>query len=216
MAKIPVVSASGKGEVGKTELDPALFETEVKPHLFHAEVRRQLAARRAGTHATRNRAAVAGGGSKPWRQKGTGRARHGSTRAAQWAGGGVVFGPVPRSYRHKLSKKVRSQALCSALSLRRSESALVVADALSLDEFATRRVLEMLDALGIGDATALMVLARASLHFEKSAGNLPGISVLRAEGLNVYDVLRHDKLVIEKDALPALGARLLVREEASA
>ena len=111
MATQALVGTSG-GKAGSVELDPAVFEAPVKPHLFHAEVRRQLAARRAGTHSTKNRAAVSGGGIKPWKQKGTGRARQGTIRAPQWSGGGVVFGPVPRDYTHALPKKMRRAALC--------------------------------------------------------------------------------------------------------
>ena len=117
MTTLDVVTMENK-KAGSVELSPTVFEAAVKPHLFHAEVRRQLARRRRGTHSTKNRAAVSGGGSKPWRQKGTGRARQGTNRAPQWAGGGVVFGPVPRDYEHKLPKKVRRAALRSALSQR--------------------------------------------------------------------------------------------------
>ena len=195
----------------KAELDPAVFEAQVKPHLFHAEVRRQLGARRAGTHATKNRSAVSGGGSKPWRQKGTGRARQGSTRSPQWAGGGVVFGPVPRGYEHKLTKKTRRAALRGALSLRKREDAVIVAEGLALEEYKTKAVVAMLDALGARPRSTLIVLAGAQPQLEASARNLPGVSVLRAEGLNVYDVLRHQSLVIEKDALEAIGQRLGAR-----
>src|SRR5512134_2486180 len=122
MATLELVKAGGK-RGGSVDLDPAVFEAVVKPHLFYAEVRRQLTRRRAGTHATKNRAAVAGGGIKPWKQKGTGRARQGTIRAPQWAGGGVVFGPTPRDYEHKLTKKTRRAALVAAISLRKKEGA---------------------------------------------------------------------------------------------
>src|SRR5262245_41735791 len=132
MATLDVMTEQNR-KAGTVELSPGVFEAPVKPHLFHAEVRRQLAARRAGTHSARNRAGVSGGGSKPWRQKGTGRARQGTTRAPQWAGGGVVFGPVPRSHEHSLPKKVRRAALRGALSHKLREGQVVVLDALAFD-----------------------------------------------------------------------------------
>jgi large subunit ribosomal protein L4 len=189
-------------------LDPSVFGATVKPHLFHAEVRRQLAKRRAGTHSTKNRHTVSGGGSKPWRQKGTGRARQGSTRSPQWAGGGVVFGPVPRSHEHVLPKKVRRAALRSALSLRASEAAVKVVDAFELDTVKTKRVVEVLKSLGLGDASVLVVLAEPNATVERSARNLPGVSVIRAEGLNVHDVLRHSHLLFTRAGLEQLQERL--------
>jgi large subunit ribosomal protein L4 len=208
MPTLEVLAVGKKKAAGSVELDPAIFEAKVRPHLFHAEVRRQLAARRAGTHATRNRAGVSGGGVKPWRQKGTGRARQGSIRSPQWAGGGVVFGPVPRSHDHRLTKKTRRAALKSALSLRAKEGALAVVEGLALDEFKTKKVVEMLDGLGLSGQSVLIVIASPQPQLEISARNLPGVCVIRAEGLNVYDVLRHAKLVIARDALDAIGARL--------
>jgi large subunit ribosomal protein L4 len=180
----------------------------VKPHLFHAEVRRQLAARRRGTHSTKNRAAVSGGGIKPWRQKGTGRARQGSIRSPQWAGGGVVFGPVPRSYEHALPKKVRRAALRAALSQRRAEGALTLLEGLALEGYRTRRMVEILRALGLSGHKVLIVIERADPFVERSARNLPGVAVLRAEGLNVFDVLRHERLVMTVGALEAVERRL--------
>ena len=208
MSTVEVRSVGKKKAAGSVELDPAIFEAPVRPHLFHAEVRRQLANRRAGTHATKNRSGVSGGGVKPWRQKGTGRARQGSIRSPQWAGGGVVFGPVPRSHDHKLTKKMRKAALRSALSLRAKEGAISVVEGLALDEFKTKRVVELLGGLGLADQSVLIVIAGAQPQLEGSARNLPGVSVLRAEGLNVYDVLRHARLVIARDALDAIVARL--------
>jgi large subunit ribosomal protein L4 len=208
MPTVDVLTVGKKKAAGSVELDPTIFEAKVRPHLFHAEVRRQLAARRAGTHATKNRAGVSGGGVKPWRQKGTGRARQGSIRSPQWAGGGVVFGPVPRSYDHKLTKKTRRAALRSALSLRAKEGALAVVDGLALGEFKTKKVAEMLGGLGLAGQSVLVVIAGPQPQLEISARNLPGVSVIRAAGLNVYDVLRHAKLVIARDALDAIVARL--------
>jgi large subunit ribosomal protein L4 len=208
MPTVDLLSVGKQKAAGSVELDPTIFEAQVRPHLFHAEVRRQLAARRAGTHATKNRAGVSGGGVKPWRQKGTGRARQGSIRSPQWAGGGVVFGPVPRSYEHRLTKKTRRAALKGALSLRAREGALAVVEGLALDEFKTKKVVEMLGGLGLAGQSVLIVVAGPQPQLETSARNLPGVSVIRAEGLNVYDVLRHARLVIARDALDAIGARL--------
>jgi large subunit ribosomal protein L4 len=207
MATVDVVAVTGS-KAGSVELSSVVFEAPVRPHLFHAEVRRQLAARRAGTHSTRNRSGVSGGGVKPWRQKGTGRARQGSIRAPQWAGGGVVFGPVPRGYEHELPKKVRRAALRGALSLRQGEGALLVLQEFGIGEFKTRRVLDLLEKLGLSEHSVLMVTAGKDAHLEISARNLPRVSVVRAEGLNVYDVLRHERLVVAKDALPAIEQRL--------
>jgi large subunit ribosomal protein L4 len=207
MATLNVVTTENS-RAGSIELPPAVFEVKVKPDLFHAEVRRQLAARHGGTHSTKNRHTVSGGGSKPWRQKGTGRARQGSTRSPQWSGGGVVFGPVPRSYEHSLSKKVRRAALRGALSLRQQEGAITVLDELALPEFKTRRVVEMLTALGLADQSVLIVIAEPDEKVEISARNLPRVGVIRAEGLNVYDVLRHARLVLTRAAVEALDVRL--------
>jgi large subunit ribosomal protein L4 len=207
MATVNVVKTDNSS-VGSLELPAAVFEVVVKPDLFHAEVRRQLAARHTGTHSTKNRHMVSGGGSKPWRQKGTGRARQGSTRSPQWSGGGVVFGPVPRSYEHSLSKKVRRAALRCALSLRQQESSITVVDALEVGEFKTKRVAEILSALGLAGQSVLIVIAEADEKLEVSARNLPRVGVIRAEGLNVYDVLRHSKLLLTKAAVDALDERL--------
>jgi large subunit ribosomal protein L4 len=208
MATVDLIKMDAS-KAGSVELDASVFEVPVKPHLFHAEVQRQLARRRSGTHATKNRSLVSGGGAKPWRQKGTGRARQGTTRAPQWAGGGVVFGPVPRSYEHSLPKKMRRAALCSALSLRQQEGALVLIESIELPEFKTRRVVEMLEGLGLAGESVLIVTAEADAHLERSSRNLPGVSVLRAEGLNVYDVLRHSRMLMTQAALAAVQERLV-------
>ena len=207
MATLDVVTVENQ-KAGTVELSPAVFEAKVLPHLFHAEVRRQLAARRGGTHSTKNRASVSGGGSKPWRQKGTGRARQGTTRAPQWSGGGVVFGPVPRSYEHALPKKVRRAALRAALSHKLREGAVTVVDALALDGYSTKRVAGILEGLGLREGGALIVIEAASPFVEGSARNLPGVSVIRAEGLNVLDVLRHRHLVMTRSAVLAVQQRL--------
>jgi large subunit ribosomal protein L4 len=207
MSKQDVVTVENR-KAGSVELPAAVFEAQVKPDLLHAEVRRQLARRRAGTHSTKNRHTVSGGGIKPWRQKGTGRARQGSIRSPQWSGGGVVFGPVPRSYEHALPKKVRRAALCGALSLRRSENAITVVEDIALDGFKTRRVREILGALSLDGQRVLIVIGDENEKLERSARNLPGVSVLRVAGLNVYDVLRHPRLVLTRAAVAAIEARL--------
>jgi large subunit ribosomal protein L4 len=207
MATIDVVTSENK-KAGTVDLSSTVFEAKVKPDLFHAEVTRQLAARRNGTHSTKNRAAVSGGGAKPWRQKGTGRARQGTNRAPQWAGGGVVFGPVPRSYEHKLPKKVRRAALRGALTHRLNEGAMTVLDSFELREFKTQRVAETLRSLGIEGGGVLIVIDAKDDHLERSARNLPHVHVLRVAGLNVYDVLRHSRLVLTKGAIAAIEARL--------
>jgi large subunit ribosomal protein L4 len=213
------VVTSKNAKAGSVTLDPAVFAAPVKPHLFHAEVRRQLAKRRTGSHATKNRAGVSGGGIKPWKQKGSGRARQGSIRAPQWAGGGVVFGPVPRSHEHALPKKVRRGALRGAVSLRVREGALHVVDALALPEAKTKKLVELLGGLGLGEASVLIVLAEKDPAVERAARNLRKVGVIRAEGLNVYDVLRHERLLLTRAALDAVTTRLAdasPAEEASA
>ena len=211
MATLDVQDTAGK-KSGTIDLDPVVFEAAVKPHLFHAEVRRQLATRRAGTHSTKNRSRVSGGGAKPYRQKGTGRARQGTTRAPQWAGGGVVFGPVPRTYGFKLPKKMRRAALVSALSECAAAGALTIVDELEAAEYKTKAVAGILSALGVAGQKVLVVTDDAKPMLEASLRNLPGVSLVRAEGLNVYDVLRHSKLVMTKAALAALEARLVAQK----
>ena len=151
---------------------------------------------------------MSGGGSKPWRQKGTGRARQGTTRAAQWAGGGVVFGPVPRSYANNLPKKVRRAALRGALSQRLKDGAILVLDSFDLGEYKTKRVSETLQGLGFEGGGVLIVIDAEDRHLEHSARNLPRVKVLRVAGLNTFDVLRHPNLVITKAAVAAIEARL--------
>jgi large subunit ribosomal protein L4 len=214
MPTLDVVTAENK-KAGKLEVSPVVFEAVVKPHLLHAEVRRQLAARRRGTHSSKNRAAVSGGGAKPWRQKGTGRARQGTIRAPQWAGGGATFGPVPRSHDIALPKKMRRAALRGAVSLRVGEGAVTVVEALPLDGFKTKRVVEILEGLGVAGPGVLIVIHEADPLLERSARNLHGVSVVRVAGLNVYDVLRHPKLVATKAAVAAIEQRLGEGEVAS-
>ncbi len=207
MAEVELKTATN-ASAGRLALDPSVFEVEVKPHLFHAEVRRQLAKRRRGTHGSKNRSAVSGGGAKPYRQKGTGRARQGTTRAPQWEGGGVVFGPVPRSYEHSLNKKMRQAALRSALSHLLASESLTVVENLDLTEIKTRAVVEILETLGVGTRNVLIVTAGPDDRLERSVRNLPHVDLLRVEGLNVYDLLRHGHVVITKGAVEAVEARL--------
>ncbi len=193
-------------KVGSLELSDAVFGAPVKEHLFYDMVRYQLAARRAGTHAVKGRAQVSGGGRKPWKQKGTGRARQGSIRSPQWRGGGVVHGPHPRSHAIDLPKKVRRAALRSALSRRCGEQALWVVDAFTFPEIKTRNVVNVMEAFEFDDM--LLVLSQKDETVLRSARNLQKVTVLPVEGLNVYDVLRHRNLVVTADAVEQIVARL--------
>jgi large subunit ribosomal protein L4 len=215
MATIDVVNLDNK-KAGSLDLSSAVFEKDVKPHLYHAEVRRQLSARRAGTHSTKNRALVSGGGAKPYRQKGTGRARQGTIRAPQFAGGGVVFGPVPRGYAHNLPKKMRRAALLSALSQQFQDSTLTVVEDLQLETYNTKRVVEILSSLGLAADSTLIVIDEPNPTIEASARNLPGVSVIRSEGVNVYDLLRHKSVLMTKAAVEKLQARLTAVKDDSA
>jgi large subunit ribosomal protein L4 len=193
-------------KVGQVELDARVFGAPVKEHLLWAVVRYQLAARRAGTHATKGRSDVAGGGKKPFKQKGTGRARQGSSRAPHMRGGGVVHGPQPRSHAFKINKKVRAAALRSALSRRASESRVTVLDTLALDAAKTKLVAGFMTRFDLPDM--LVVVGPNDNAFALAARNIPRVTVLPAEGLNVYDVLRRNNLVITPGGLDAVTARL--------
>ena len=208
MPKLDLHTAEGVKKRGKIDLAASVFEAPVRESLMHAEVRRQLARRRSGTHATRNRSAASGGGAKPYRQKGTGHARQGTRRAPQFAGGGVVFGPVPRSYAHSLPKKMRASALRAALSLRQREGAISVVDSLELSEFSTKRVIAILRALGFERTSVLIVIEGPDEKLEKSTRNIAWACSVRVAGLNVYDVLRSERLLFTVPALAAVEARL--------
>ena len=197
---------TGREKVGSIELDDSIFGAEVKPHLFHAVVRYQLAKRRAGTHATKTRAQVSGGGKKPFKQKGTGRARQGTTRAPHWRGGGVVFGPHPRSHAHELPKKVRRAALRSALTKRLQDENLTVFDAFALGQIKTKDFVKVMKTFEFDDL--LLVLPAKDETVIRSARNVPGVTVMPVEGLNVYDVLKHKNLALTKDAVAGVVARL--------
>jgi large subunit ribosomal protein L4 len=183
------------------------FGAEVKVHLFHRVVRMQLANHRRGTASTKTRGEVSGGGRKPWRQKGTGRARQGSTRSPVWRGGGVALGPKPRCYVYKLPKKVRRSALCSALSMKAQEGMLKVIDHIDIGEPKTRLMVGFLKALGM-EKTALILLSHNTPNVQLAARNLPYVKVLRIEGVNVYDLLAYDYLICAKEALMGLQERV--------
>ncbi|MBN1335552.1 MAG: 50S ribosomal protein L4 [Deltaproteobacteria bacterium] len=192
--------------VSRVDLDPTVFAVEVKEHLFHLLVRYQLARRRAGTHDVKERSEVSGGGKKPWRQKGSGRARQGTTRAVQWRGGGVVHGPTPRSHAIDVPRKVRRAALCAALTRRVEDGTLWVLDQITLDEIKTRKFQEIVDAFAWDKV--LLVLPQKDEAVLRAARNIPGVAVLPVEGLNVYDVLRHRHLALLADAVPRIVERL--------
>jgi large subunit ribosomal protein L4 len=187
-------------KVGEIELSDAVFGAEVKPHLLHEVVVWQQARRRGGNASTKTRAEVRGGGRKPWRQKGTGRARVGSRNSPLWRGGGTTFGPKPRDYDYALPKKVRKAALRSALSDKLGEAKLTVLSGFGLEAIKTKDFAEVLGRFEV--EKALVVVEGPDEVVEKSARNLPGVKVLRAEGLNVYDILRYDNLMLLQ---PAVG-----------
>ena len=205
MPKVDVYNTDKK-KVGEVKLADAIFGAEVKEHLFHAAVRYQMAARRAGTHQVKGRTQVSGGGKKPYRQKGTGRARQGTRRAVQFRGGGVVHGPTTRSHAHNLPKKVRSAALKSALSRRAEENALTVFEAFELSEIKTKAFKDVMNKFEFEDL--LLVLSERDETVMKSARNITGVKVLPVEGLNVYDILDHKNLALTSSAVDAVVARL--------
>lgn len=199
MPKVALYNMQGQ-QVGDIELNDRVFGIEVNKSVLHDAVVMQLASRRRGTAATKTRGMVSGGGRKPWRQKGTGRARAGSTRSPLWRHGGVVFGPQPRDYGYTLPRKVRRLALRSALSDKVQNGNIIVLDQLSLAQPKTKEMVKVLEALKVAEA-ALVVTAERDENVFKSARNIPGITPVAASGINVYDLLAHDKLVITKDAV---------------
>ena len=207
MAKLKAdVFTTAKKKVGSVDLDEAVFGAEVKEHLFYDAVRYQMARRRQGSHQTKGRTEVSGGGKKPFKQKGTGRARQGTTRAAQMRGGGVVFGPHNRDHSHKMPKKVRRAALKSALSRRVEEKAMTVFDAFEMEAIKTKDFKAVMDNFGFD--SLLLVLDSPSDTVARSARNLPGVTVLPVTGLNVYDILNHKNLAMTKSAVEGVVARL--------
>ena len=199
MPSISVVDMEGK-QVGTVDLSDSIFGIEPNAAVMHQVVLSYLAAQRQGTQSALTRAEVSGGGKKPWRQKGTGRARQGSTRAPQWTHGGVVFAPKPRDYRFTVNKKERRLALKSALSVKAADSDIIVVDSIKTDEYKTKKIVAMLGAIG-ADKKALIVLPEVDSKVIKSANNIPGVKTAQVNTINVYDILNADKLIIAKDAV---------------
>ncbi|HET7628989.1 MAG TPA: 50S ribosomal protein L4 [Bacillales bacterium] len=199
MPKVALYNQSGS-QVGDLDIQDGVFGIEPNEHVLYEAVVMQQASLRQGTHATKNRSAVRGGGAKPWRQKGTGRARQGSIRSPQWVGGGVVFGPSPRSYSYKLPKKVRRLALKSALSLKVKENELVVIEDLAIDKPKTKEIVNFLNNLSV-EKKALIVTADSNEAVELSARNLQGVKVITADNVNVLDVINYENLIMTQDAV---------------
>jgi large subunit ribosomal protein L4 len=201
MVKVDIIDIH-RQKTSEMEVGDHLLNEAEKPHLVYDVVRMQLACRRRGTSATKERSWVSGGGRKPWKQKGTGRARAGSTRSPLWRGGGIIFGPHPRDYSFRLPKKVRRAALCSVLSGKFREEKLLVLEQFNLEEAKTKRFLSVLKTLGVTDA--LIVIDDRDQILEKSARNIRGIQVIACDGLNVRDILRHEHLVFLRSSLEKL------------
>ncbi|CUN22228.1 50S ribosomal protein L4 [Agathobacter rectalis] len=201
MANVAVYNMEGK-EVDKIELNDSIFGVEINEHLVHMAVLQQLANKRQGTQKAKTRSEVRGGGRKPWRQKGTGHARQGSTRSPQWTGGGVVFAPTPRDYSFKLNKKEKRAALKSALTSRVVENKLVVVDELKLDEIKTKKFVEVLKNLNV--EKALVVLNDMDEKVIASAANIPTVKTTQTNELNVFDVLKYDTVVVTKAAVATI------------
>ena len=198
MANVSVLNMEGK-EVGSMELNDAVFGVEINEHLVHQAVVLQLANNRQGTQKAKTRSEVRGGGRKPWRQKGTGHARQGSTRSPQWTGGGVVFAPVPRDYSFKINKKEKRAALKSVLTSRVLDNKLIVVDELKFDEIKTKKFQAVMDNLKV--KKALVVIADNDEKITMSARNIPTVKTALVNSINVYDILKGDTLVLTKDAV---------------
>lgn len=202
MPKIPVYNLDAE-QVDELELSDAVWATPLNQHAIYETVRMQLANRRQGTVATKKRDEVSGGGRKPWRQKGTGRARQGSIRSPQWVGGGTVFGPQPRNYEYRVPKKVKRLALRSALSSKLTSGELIVLDSMSFEEPKTKRMIQVLDKLGAANKP-LVVLRDVDQNVVKSVRNIPGALAITSHQINVYDLLNHGQLVITRGAVERL------------
>ena len=198
MAKVSVYNIEGK-VVGDMELNDAVFGVEVNTHLVHQAVVLQLANKRQGTQSAKTRSEVSGGGRKPWRQKGTGHARQGSTRSPQWTGGGIVFAPKPRDYSFKMNKKEKNLALKSVLTTKVAENKFIVVDGLSFDEIKTKNMVNVLNNLKV--AKALVVTADDDKNVILSARNIPDVKTATADTINVYDILKYDTMVVSKEAV---------------
>ena len=201
MANVAVYNMEGK-EVGTLDLNDAVFGVEVNEHLVHMAVLQQLANNRKGTQKAKTRSEVRGGGRKPWRQKGTGHARQGSTRAPQWTGGGVVFAPVPRDYSFKINKKEKRAALKSALTSRVQENKLIVVDELKLDEIKTKQFAQVMKNLNVDKA--LVVINDNDQNIVMSAKNIPTVKVAQTNTINVFDILKYSTVVVTKDAVATI------------
>lgn len=199
MPKVDVYNISGQ-KVGDIELSDDIFAVKVNKVAMHSAVVNALANARQGTQSTKTRAEVSGGGRKPWRQKGTGRARHGSIRSPQWTGGGVALGPKPRSYSYILPKKVKRLALKSALTSKVIDNNIIVLDDLKLEAIKTREMVNILNNLKV-DSTALIVLPEVDRNVVLSARNIEGVKTATANDINTYDILRHDKFIVTKEAV---------------
>ena len=199
MPKVTVLDMAGK-EVSKMDLSDAVFGIEPNKAVMHDMVKNYLANQRQGTQSALTRAEVSGGGRKPWRQKGTGHARQGSTRAPQWTHGGIVFAPKPRSYKYTLNKKVRRLAMKSALSSKVLDNEMIVLDKITLKEYKTKTIAAMLKAVG-SEKKALIVLPQKDEKVIASAANIPGVKTAMVNNLNVYDILNADKFIVLKDAV---------------
>jgi large subunit ribosomal protein L4 len=193
MTKLAVYNI-GNQKVNDIELDDQIFKVKTHPAVFHNVVRMNLASQRKGSAATKNRALVRGGGAKPWRQKGTGRARAGTRRSPLWRGGGTIFGPMPKDYAFSMPKKERRTALRAALSLKLQEEKLILLDEFPLNGFKTKQVLEVLKRFNVEDV--LIVTSEKNIFLERSTRNIPNVEVLHADELNVYDILNHEHLIL--------------------
>ena len=201
MANVSVYNIEGK-EVGTIDLNDAVFGVEINEHLVHMAVVNQLANNRQGTQKAKTRSEVSGGGRKPWRQKGTGHARQGSTRAPQWTGGGVVFAPTPRDYSFKLNKKEKRAALKSALTSRVEENKLIVVDEINFDEIKTKKFQEVLNNLSV--SKALVVLEDGNKNAELSARNIADVKTAKTNTINVYDILKYNTVIVTKAAVQTI------------
>jgi len=206
MSTVNIVNTKNES-VGEIELNDDVFNREVKEYLLHEVVRMQRAARRAGTACTKTRVEVRGGGRKPWRQKGTGRARAGTKNSPLWRGGGVTFGPKPRDYSFKLNRKVKQQAVSMALSARFQEGNLIVLNDFSMDQIKTKDFVGVMDVLNVDNG--VIVTDTMSENLTKSSRNVNGYKVLPCEGLNVYDILLHKKVIVVQSAIESLEKRLM-------
>ena len=198
MAKVSVYNIEGK-VVGDMELNDAVFGVEVNTHLVHQAVVLQLANKRQGTQSAKTRSEVSGGGRKPWRQKGTGHARQGSTRSPQWTGGGIVFAPKPRDYSFKMNKKEKNLALKSVLTTKVAENKFIVVDGLNFDEITTKNMVNVLKNLEV--KKALVVTDDDNKNVTLSSRNIPGVKTAFTNTINVYDILKYDKMVVAKDVI---------------